>query len=80
MIRVSYWQFRLPLYVALGGLAAVAVAAGLTGSALAHLYDTTVAACGSAQGLCDAARTAFNAHDAHEHIFERLAAGAKLGE
>ena len=64
MIRVSYWQFRLPLYVALGGLVIVAVAAGVTGSALAHLYATTVGACGSTRGLCDAARTAFNARDA----------------
>jgi hypothetical protein len=26
MIRVSYWQFRLPLGIALGGLAVVAAA------------------------------------------------------
>ena len=64
MIRVSYWQFRLPLYAALGGLVIVAAGAGLTGPALAHLYDTTVATCGSRQGFCDAARTAFNARDA----------------
>jgi hypothetical protein len=63
MIRVSYWQFRLPLGIALGGLAAVAVIAGLTGPGLAHLYDTTVANCASNGGDCQAALSAFNAHD-----------------
>jgi hypothetical protein len=61
MIRVSYWQFRLPLSIVLGGLAVVAVIAGLTGPALAHLYDTTVATCKG--GFCQAALSAFNAHD-----------------
>jgi hypothetical protein len=63
MIRVSYWQFRLPLGVALAGLAAVAVIAGLTGPGLAHLYDTTVAACTGSSGDCSAALSSFNAHD-----------------
>ena len=56
MIRVSYWQFRLPLSIVLGGLAVVAVIAGLAGPALAHLYDTTVATCKG--GLCEAALSA----------------------
>jgi ABC-type transport system involved in multi-copper enzyme maturation permease subunit len=63
MIRVSYWQFRLPLWIALGGLVVVAAIAAITGPALAHVYDTTVATCGSNQGVCDAALSAFNAHD-----------------
>jgi hypothetical protein len=63
MIRISYWQFRLPLGIALCGLAVVAVIAGLTGPGLARLYDTTVATCTSNGGYCSAALTAFNAHD-----------------
>lgn len=63
MIRVSYWQFRLPLGIALGGLAFVAAIAGLTGPGLAHLYDTTVATCASNGGYCSAALSSFNAHD-----------------
>lgn len=63
MIRVSCWQFRLPLGIALCGLAAVAVIAGLTGPGLAHLYDTTVASCGDNSGSCSAALSVFNAHD-----------------
>lgn len=63
MIRVSYWQFRLPLYIALSGLAVVALAAGITGPGLAHLYDTTVANCASTDGDCSTALSLFNAHD-----------------
>jgi hypothetical protein len=63
MIRVSYWQFRLPLGIALGGLAVVSVIAGLTGPGLAHLYDTTVATCASSAGYCSTALSSFNAHD-----------------
>lgn len=63
MIRVSYWQFRLPLYIALAGLVVVAAAAGETGPSLAHLYDTTVGACKPADGNCRAALRLFNADD-----------------
>jgi len=63
MIRVSYWQFRLPLRIALGGLALVATIAGVTGPGLAHLYDTTVATCASNGGFCSTALSSFNAHD-----------------
>lgn len=63
MIRVSYWQFRLPLYIALGGLVVVAAVAGLTGPGLARLYDTTVATCQANGGDCSTALTLFNAHD-----------------
>ena len=63
MIRVSYWQFRLPLYIALAGLVVVAAAAGATGPSLAHLYDTTVGACTPTHGDCGAALRLFNADD-----------------
>ncbi len=63
MIRVSYWQFRLPLGIALGGLVLVAVIAGLTGPGLVHLYDTTVATCASNGGDCSTALSVFNARD-----------------
>jgi hypothetical protein len=63
MIRVSYWQFRLPLGIALGGLVFVAAIAGLTGPGLVHLYDTTVATCGSNGGYCSTALSSFNARD-----------------
>lgn len=63
MIRVSYWQFRLPLYIALGGLAVVAAAAGVTGPALAHLYDTTMGTCKASGGDCSTALSLFNARD-----------------
>jgi hypothetical protein len=63
MIRVSYWQFRLPLGIALGGLAVVAAIAGLTGPGLAHLYDATIAACAGNGAGCSAAVSSFNARD-----------------
>jgi hypothetical protein len=63
MIRFSYWQFRLPLGIALGGLVLVAAIAGLTGPGLAHLYDTTVANCARNGGDCSTALSLFNARD-----------------
>jgi hypothetical protein len=63
MIRVSYWQFRLPLGIALAGLAVVAAIAAVTGPALARLYDTTVATCSGNGGYCSTALSTFNAHD-----------------
>jgi len=76
MIRVSYWQFRLALVIALGGLAVVAVAAGLTGPGLAHLYDTTIANCASNGGDCSAALGLFNAHD---QVLKVIAQAIPLG-
>jgi ABC-type transport system involved in multi-copper enzyme maturation permease subunit len=63
MIRVSYWQFRLPLYVALAGLVVVAATAGATGPSLAHLYDTTVGTCTPTHGGCADALVLFNNQD-----------------
>lgn len=76
MIRVSYWQFRLPLAIALGGLTVVAVIAGLTGPGVVHLYDTTVANCAGHGGDCSTALSLFNAHD---QVFKVIAEAIPLG-
>ena len=76
MIRFSYWQFRLPLYIALGGLAVVALAAGITGPALAHLYDTTIGTCKANGGDCSTALSLFNAHD---QVLKVIAQAVSLG-
>jgi ABC-type transport system involved in multi-copper enzyme maturation permease subunit len=76
MIRVSYWQFRLPLAIALGGLTVVAVIAGLTGPGVVHLYDTTVANCAGNGGDCSTALSLFNAHD---QVFKVIAEAIPLG-
>lgn len=57
MIRVTWMQFRLQAYLALGGLGVVAIAAALTGPHLVHLYDTTVANC-AARDDCSKATSA----------------------
>lgn len=62
MIRFAARQFRTQAVVAAVGLAAVGVAVLVTGPHLFHLYDTTVARCGSGQG-CQLAADAFGRHD-----------------
>jgi hypothetical protein len=54
MIRFTWRQFRGQATVAGIGLAVVAIVLAITGSHLAHLYDTTVATCAT-HGDCDAA-------------------------
>jgi hypothetical protein len=58
MIRFASLQFRLQAAIAFGALGVIAVVLGLTGPHLAHLYDTTVATCGS-HGDCSTATAAF---------------------
>jgi hypothetical protein len=58
MIRFASLQFRLQAAVALCALLGIALALGLTGPHLLHLYDTTVATCGS-RGNCSSATAAF---------------------
>jgi hypothetical protein len=62
MIRLAWRQFRAQAAVAIAALAAIAVVLMVTGPPLAHLYNTTVAAC-AAQGDCSTARTAFLGND-----------------
>ncbi len=63
MIRLTLRQFRIQAAVAIVGLLAVAIVVAITGPALTHLYDTTVANCRPPSN-CQAARTAFLAKDA----------------
>jgi hypothetical protein len=63
MIRLTWRQFRTEAAVATAALVAIAVAAAITGPHLVHLYQTTVATCGT-KGDCSAASTAFLRTDA----------------
>ena len=62
MISLCWRQFRAQAAVAFGLLAAIAVALGITGPALVHLYDTSVLPC-HALGDCSVATSAFISHD-----------------
>jgi hypothetical protein len=62
MIWLTWRQYRTQLLVVLGALGAIAVALGVTGPHLVHLYDTTVAHCAS-QNDCANAQSAFVKHD-----------------
>jgi hypothetical protein len=62
MIRFTWLQSRTQNAVALGGLLIVAAALAVSGPHLAHLYDTTVAAC-KVQGNCETATEAFLRND-----------------
>jgi len=62
MIWLTWRQFRMQAIVAVIALVAAAIALAITGTQLAHLYDTTVANC-AAQHDCPAATVAFNSSD-----------------
>ena len=62
MIRFASLQFRMQAAVAFGALVVIAVVLGLTGPHLAHLYDTTVATCGT-HGDCTSATATFLSND-----------------
>jgi hypothetical protein len=62
VIRFAVRQFRTQAVVAAIGLAAVGVTVLVTGPHLVHLYDTTVAGCGSGQS-CFLAADAFGRKD-----------------
>lgn len=66
MIRFAWLQSRTQTLVAGALLVAAAIVLGVTGSHLAHLYDTTVAGC-AAGSDCQAAAKAFGQND---HILQ----------
>ncbi len=68
MIALTWRQFRTQAAVAFGLLAAIAVALGITGPALIHLYDISVLPC-RAQGDCTLASSTFTGHD---HLLQEL--------
>ena len=68
MIGLSWRQFRTQAVVAFGLLAVIAVALGITGPALVHLYDTSVLPC-QAQGDCSLVTSAFAGRD---HLLQDL--------
>jgi hypothetical protein len=62
VIRFTWIQARTQTMTALGALAALAIVLAITGPHLAHLYDTSIAAC-AAHGDCPAVRAAFLHND-----------------
>lgn len=62
MIWLTWRQFRTQGAVAFGALVLIAIALGVTGPHLVHLFDTTVAPC-RARGDCAAATTSFLSKD-----------------
>jgi hypothetical protein len=62
MIRFTWMQARTQMAVAVVGLAIMAVVLLITGPHLVHLYDTTVATCGS-RGDCSSATSQFLTND-----------------
>lgn len=59
MIRLALRQFRSQTVVAAALLAGIAVVVVVTGPALGHLYDTTVATCTAGVGDCRAVEASF---------------------
>jgi hypothetical protein len=81
MIRFTWLQFRTQAAIVFGALAVLAVVLAATGWHLAHLYDTTAAAC-KARGDCAAAMNAFASNDGGLQDFMKpllLAAPALIG-
>jgi hypothetical protein len=79
VIRAAYWQLRLPLLIAVLGLAAVGIFAAITGPALAHSYQSTLGVCGDD---CSAALRLFNSRNQIPKILAQaipLAVPAVLG-
>jgi hypothetical protein len=71
VIRFGWLQTRTQTLVTAGALAALAVAAAITGVQLAHLYDSLVAHC---QTGCDLATSQFSSHDNFlQHALDLLA-------
>lgn len=71
MTRFAWLQSRTQTVVAAAALAALAVAAAVTGVQLSHLYDSLVAHC---QSGCDLATAQFLSHDHFlEHTLDLLA-------
>jgi ABC-type transport system involved in multi-copper enzyme maturation permease subunit len=66
MTRFAWLQSRTQTLIAAAALAALAVAAAITGVQLSHLYNSLVAHC---QSSCDLATQQFLSHD---HFLDRL--------
>jgi hypothetical protein len=81
VIRFAWLQFRTQAAVVFGALAVIAVVLAVTGWHLAHLYDTTAAAC-TARRDCAAAMNAFASNGSFLQSFVKilvLAAPALIG-
>jgi ABC-type transport system involved in multi-copper enzyme maturation permease subunit len=71
MTRFAWLQSRTPTLITAAALAALAVAAAVTGIQLSHLFDSLVAHC---QSSCDLATSQFLSHDHFlEHALDLLA-------
>jgi len=68
VIRFAWLQFRMQAAVAAGALAIIAVVLALTGPALVHLYDSTIASC-AAHHDCSTATTGFTGTDGPLQVF-----------
>jgi hypothetical protein len=71
MIWLAWRQFRTQALVVAGLLAVFAVALGIDGIHLVHLYDTTVASCAQ-RNDCDSARAAFQAQTKWHNALDLL--------
>jgi hypothetical protein len=67
VIRLTWRQFRTQAAVTFAALAALAIVLAITGTHLAHLYDTSGIATCKSHGDCDALDTAFLQHDQFLH-------------
>ena len=74
MIWLAWRQFRLQAFVAVGLLAAVAIAFAWTGPHIVHVYDTVVRTCAS-RGDCPSVTQSFLGRD---HLLRDLSLAAIL--